>query len=88
MRRCDFCKTYPAEVSCSTHKTHICGQIECIRRHRLNLDVELADLLNLDYRGTACEFGLPRRWEPMDWVVAIGAACVIAVGAVMVWSHL
>ena len=61
----------PAEVRCSKHGINICGSISCIRLHR----------------GGDCEFMDPRKFEFMDWVVAIGSALVVATGIAIVWAH-
>jgi uncharacterized ferredoxin-like protein len=62
-----------AEVRCSKHGIGICGSISCIRMHR--------------WPGGSCDFVAPRRFEPMDWVVAIGAAAVLVAMVAIIWVH-
>lgn len=68
----------PATMRCKTHRQHICGDPKHMEFHRW------------DGR-EACDF-FPifpkRKWEGMDWVVAIGSAIFLVVGVAVVVVHL
>lgn len=65
----------PAMMRCRKHRQPLCGDPYCVDLHR--------------WAGGNCEFVEPgRSWEPMDWVVAIGAAVVLVVGVAVVMVHL
>lgn len=73
---CTYCSE-PAYVKCRKHRQYLCGDTECTNLHRS--------------AGGDCDFfeaSQRRAFEPMDWVVAIGAAVVVVVGVAVVVAHL